>query len=250
MAYSGAWKASVMYDPAERVRHTADPAHSQTNTPDPNAAIYSAPPLQDVGVSGEFPGMDWVVQTPGMTGDQTPQTHTTPGTQPSYPTELEMQTASAAVHSQDFGAARARTYARPIIEQAGTTYSNPRFESLPAQVVDPIAGRRGLNSLPENNPEGFRQGYVDQYWVDRKFYVGERVHEQRPITPNLAYVPGNTPPKGGAYNSPFDSAARAVRDVMTRPMVRREPTTISDQVATDGTAAGIVAARVDDWVVG
>ena len=106
--------------------------------------------------------------------------------------------------------------------------------------VSNTALRRGMNSLPENNPDGFPvgQAQVNDFAVFRKFAVGQRRHDRRVVTPNTAAAVSNvpTPDRGNLLTSPFDSLARPFQRVFQKPELRREPPSVSDDLQTEATA--------------
>lgn len=237
MTYTGSWLRNAYVDPKAGYVPTADPGHGVTDADDPNAYVYDAPPLTEPGPVGEYPGIEWVVNTIGTVIDRTDYT-------------------SHEASTADEGAAHQGYYSQYAPTQgAGETYQSVHFQSLPGQTVSNAALRRGLNSLPENNPEGFPVGdqQVNTFAVHRKFLVGERVHDRRIMTPNVAGHAANVPaPKdGNPYTQPFDSLARPMSRIFQRPEIRREPVPVSDDLLTDGTGqAQLVSPALNTWVVG
>ena len=259
MAYTGGWRAHTeFYKEPGTPLHTADPAHSTPGSQQIGEFAYEAPPSDPApDYMTEYPGQEWVVvDTPGLVLDSTPVSHTEGLTAVAHATDLEMQHAATASHAVDQGAGRAGVYATPPMQFHDERYLDARFEGLGPVVQDPIVTRRGLNGLPENNPpdseggmpHGFRLGWVMQNFVDRKFAIGERVHDQRMLTPNTAWAPADQPAGNNQYTSPFDGLARGLPTTWSRPMLRRNPPPVSEDMVTDGSED--VYPTLDDWVVG
>lgn len=234
MAYSGSWLRNAYKDPNAAPVPTADPAHGVTNDPGPAPYTHAAPVLTEVGPIGPYPGSEWVVCTPGTVIDHT---------------DYETHDASTA----DSGAARQGLYAVPPATFADERYTSVEFDGFGGQDVNPVALRRGLNSFPENNPDGFNPGHaqVNTFAVYRKLAIGQRVHDQRIVTPNTAYRQVNAPPpvNGNPYTPIFGSLAKPFQRVYQRPALRREPPPMSDDVLIqppDIPAAPVISM----WVVG
>jgi hypothetical protein len=100
--------------------------------------------------------------------------------------------------------------------------------------MSPLALTRGRNGLPENNPEGFRAGVDSNYFENRRFPVGDRVHESRIIFPDLPEPDSDPAPLGGAYPQPFRALARNITNVNQTPADRRPPPPMYGDLITDG----------------
>lgn len=238
MVYAGAWLRNAYKDPTAAPVHTADPAHGVTVDPGPAPYAHQSPPLTEVGPVGALPGSEWVVCTAGTVIDHT---------------DYESHEASTA----DSGAARQGLYAQPPTQFADEHYMDSRFVSVVdahgGQQISPTALRRGMNSLPENNPDGFPPGQeqVNTFQVQRGFAVGERVHDQRVNTPNTAYAQQNAPPppNGNLYSPMFASLAKPFQRVYQTPVMRREPPSVSDDLLNEPNTAPSEPV-VSSWVVG
>lgn len=245
MAYTGAWKArsnTAYYEPDEPVKHIADPAHFETETADPNRVDWQAPPLQDPGSvpGGQYPGSEWVINTSGAVIDQTPEDHLTP-------------TGNANVHQIDYGGTAVTVKGDAVLGYAGQTDEAIRIEDNGPIEQNIVAVQRGLNSLPQNNPQGFRRGFVDWWRSNRPSRMIDRSHASRPVWWNTADTVTNVPPPQGSWSntsSPFDSMARQWKNVWVKPQVRREPTGISEGTSGDGSSAQLAQTNVNAWVVG
>lgn len=252
MAYTGAWKrtAGYYFVPDEGRVHTADPAHAITDAPDPIAFVYTAPlgiDYTDEAIS-EYPGMEWVTDTPGLVLDMTPRQHEGGDTGRVFADDPTMLADSGARHGVDYGAARAHNYVPADTRAANETFDHERFEVPLSTAIDPTALQRGLNGLALNNPDGYRPGHNEWFRPNRKFLIGERRHDHRPLTPNTATTGTDRPPVPTQYGTPFAAWARAITNVNATPVQRREPEGISQAITADLSHAG--DAYVTDWVVG
>lgn len=254
--YSTAFASATYTDPAARVVHVADPDHANRNEPDPNP-VWQAPPLAEVGAVGEYPGSEWLLTGGGVELDMTPDGHDGGDALPAYGTQRAAQAASGQAHGTDYGGSTRANWAAPMPRFVDERQDYVRIAGTgPGDYVgvDPVALQRGRNALAENNPEGYRAGEVHWERTERRFAIGERVHDQRVLHLNVAEGGGsNVPAKGGRYTSPFDSLARAITNVASRPQIRREPQGLSDDVLSDGALDSYnlaPSASVGEWVVG
>lgn len=243
MAISGAWKQRAYHDPPP-FRFEVDPRHGE-NEQDLNASTYAAPPLPEVADGiGEFPGMEYLTPLPGVVLDHTPETHDG-RPHPLQDNDRDMQLDSLEAHAENFGASRASNFYPEALEfyderQVHTIVAGYGPEAT--QGISPQALTRGLNGLPENNPDGFRPGQTELWRFDRKFYAPERRHDERPTTLNVPAFAGNVPVAAPSnfvpwYNSPFASLARPVTRNFQTPEIRRDPRGISADITTDGAYA-------------
>lgn len=243
--YTGAWKAraqSQYYDPMSPRTETASDTHRVTDTPNPAARVeFTAPPMQDPGFvpGGQYPGMEWVINTGGGVIDQTPAGHVPP------------QHGEGA-HGIDYGGTAVTVKGDPVMRYPGEVDEAIRMESLGPIATNPVAVQRGLNSYDQNNPQGFRRGIVEWWRNNRPSRMITRSAVSRPVWPNTADVITNVPPPARWSNttSPFNSLERAYHNVWQRPMQRRDPGGISDGVTGDGAAAAFTQTPVSNWVVG
>lgn len=246
-AYTGAWKARAQtqyYDPASPRVETVNPAHTgNDDIPDLKKVDYAAPPMQDPGMvpGGQYPGMEWVVNTGGIVLDQTPEDHTPPAYGAGNP------------HTVDFGGTLVTARGDAQVGYPGQLDEAVYMEGLGQVEVNPVAIQRGLNSLDQNNPGGFRRGITDWWRTNRPSRLIDRQHYSRPVWTNTADVVTNTPPASGAWSntsSPFDSLGRNITNLWMRPQTRREPAGISEGITGDGAAAVLTQTPVSNWVVG
>lgn len=230
MAFTGAWRSGAYLAPDEFTRHEPDPRHTEHPPEDEaNASTYAAPPQDDPGVFGEYPGMDWVIQTAGRIVDAT-------------------DTRSHERDDGDHGAAVAGAFSERATAFADERYTHDSFEFTPSTEVNPVALQRGLNGLPQNNPEGFRAGFHLPTWATRRFPIGERRNDERVLLPDVAYAEGEAKPlSDGLYPTSFGSLARSITNVNQRPQARREPPPMLADEITDGSPYD--SAMSGDWVL-
>jgi hypothetical protein len=239
MAFSGSWLSGAMVqDPQGAVQHVADPVHAiRTDDQGVQVATYQTPAV-DGGITaspydtGEYPGAEWIVETGGRVLDST-----------DYESHQR--------DNGDRGAEKAAVFGEPITQFAGERYVNERFEGITGQDINPVALQRGRNGLSENNPDGFRRGWQEQNWVDRKFPTTvERIHDHRIIFPDTSFAQtqGAPPVTRGPYPLPFGALAKSITSVNMRPQARREPPPLNADLIDDGSPIDV--AQVDSWVVG
>lgn len=254
--YSGG--TGTYTDPAIRTTHVADAAHADLDVPD-TVPVWYAPALPAVADVGSHPGTEWIMTGGTFTLDHTPPGHDGGDTMPAQHTDQAAQYQSGLRHGLDYGGALAGYWAPPPLQFRGEEHQDyvRVAGNGPADdvSVSPVALQRGLNSLPENNPEGYRPGEVA--WErppDRKFAVQlDRTHDMRVLHLNIADGGGtNVPAQGGPYSEAFDTLARAITNVAARPGQRRQPDGISQDIVTDGALDshyGAPRATVGQWVV-
>jgi hypothetical protein len=254
--FGGAWMRKQFSVDPDELLHTADPAHGTPgHGDDPNPVWQMEIPEERMTPEfmADYGDMNWLVaDTNGLVLDTTPDTHSEGGGgAKSYPNEVQSQQGAYAASGADYGSADRHVFNVPPMQDSTTRYESRRFEGVDVYAPPVVALQRGLNALPENNPDGFRRGWVEQQYVDRKLYDPERIHDRRLNTLNVATVATNQPVPEGAsvYNSPFASLARILTNINQKPMVRREPPPISESVVTDGEES-MYDANSGDWVVG
>lgn len=235
--FTGGWTRRKTYaEPLSDKLHVVGMEHADRSTADPNP-VWDAPGNLDQTPEwmADYPDADWLhADTPGVALDMTPDTHDT------Y--------AGSAMTAPDQGASRERNYEPPVVQEYRERYLAERFEGLAESTVSNDALRRGLNADPINNPQGFRRGWVEQTFVDRKFMIGERFHDRRLVQVNTAYDGGDGPPVESTSGNPFRVLARAITNVAQKPMIRREPVPVDTSEVTDGSEDTYDA--YDNWVAG
>lgn len=235
MTFTGAWRArNFSVDPYERL-HTAGADHV-ADAQDPNPTWETPGELDQTPVwVADYPENDFLfAETAGITLDNTDyQSHDAP---PSARTAV------------DQGAATDALFEPPLLQAHDERYLSSRFEGIGESPVATEALRRGLNGDPLNNPEGFRRGYVDQNFVDRKLYDPVRIHDRRLNLPNTADVVTDQPGQPVPWGNPFNGLARAITNVNQKPMIRRQPQPIDVSEVSDGSED--VYDAYPDWVAG
>lgn len=251
-------KAGYYLDPLT-VIHQADPAHA-ANWGDPNPVWEAPPEIADENTPAylydqDMLSGDWVQDGgDGLVLDTTPVDHTEGAEFDVTPFGPETTAENAATAGKSFGADRNDSfYPNPVMDYT-TVQTIPRFQGLdsPAPHINPVVLVRGLNSYGDNNPEGFRRGWVEQTFTDRKLQVpawNARDHDRRLLTANTAYANNQLqPPVEGTSGVPFSSLAKSLKDISQKPMMRRLPESISESVITDGAEQGYDDIP-EDWVV-
>lgn len=231
MTISGKWFAGAYTDPAA-VRPEPDQRHATAPPEDAGqVATYTTPPQEDAGARGEYPGSEWIVQTVGRVVDTT---------------DLRDHTPDGADH----GGAVAGAFGERAPAFYDEAYSSDNFELSPDTQVTPVALQRGLNGLPQNNPDGFRAGYHRDAWANRgRFPIGDRRHDERANLPDTAYTEKGAPPLDtGAYPVPFGSLSRSITNVAQRPLQRREPPPMGGDLIGDGSPF-VPAVVGSEWVM-
>ncbi len=256
--FGSAWREKAFYVERDEPLHVADSSHAKPQA-DPNptwvapADIHDQPEFlyDEDAVVG-----DWVDDGPGLIFDTTPYNHQHGGKFEAFESDLEAQQYNEVVADAPYGAEKQDTYVAPIAQDYSTRYLGNRFQGFANSGVSDVVLKRGLNGLPENNPptdlepSGFRRGWVEQSFVDRKFQVGERFHDRRLLTPNTAFVEANQGPVGGTSGNPFSTLSRAMTTIAQKPQLRREPPSMSESVTTDGTDETYsYDSQPSDWVL-
>lgn len=232
MAFSGGWREGAYVVPDEYARSEPDRRHTEHPAAgdEANAPTYRTPPQDDPGVYGEYPGLDWVVQTGGRMVDTSDQR-------------------SHERDDSDRGAAVAGAFGEKAFAFHDEQYTHEAFEFTASSEVNPVALQRGLNGLAQNNPDGWRAGLNLPTWANRRFPIGERRTDERAVLPDVAYAEGPAEPlSDGPYPTAFGSLARAITNVNQRPQTRREPPPMLADEVTDGSPfeAAVIGA---DWVM-
>lgn len=241
MAYTGNWLRSAQQTQANPTQlKTADPRHGQDQT-DQYPQDHQAP------VSPDYTGADFgraVVQTPGLALD-TPdaRSHDGPARSGAYRDQLERQSVQQRGHEgQDRGWVRAAYSGRQPQQDDTTRYLEETWTGNPAYAPPPEAIQRGINGLPQNNPEregydpgGFRRGLRRWLFVDRKNKIDPRVYTAQQLLARDIRVPAQQPAQNGTWGrtSPFASMARPMNTVAVRPALFRSPPGLTDTVLAD-----------------
>jgi hypothetical protein len=247
--FTGGWLQNA-YTVGDQALHTADPAHGVTDTTSDESWTYNAPTMQETADYDLYPGEEWVVQTGGgaVLADQD---HTEGAPSAVQATDLAyIDQAMPSHESDDLTTLVTNTSNAGPLAFYDERGDFPRVQVNMLTAVDPVALQRGLNGLPENNPEGYREGYDTQVWIDRRLYKGERYHDHRVVTPNTATAPVNAPPSGNPYGTPFSSLARAITDIAQTAEMRSQPPLPGDAILATQNPVQDVYAADSQWVVG
>lgn len=256
---SGGWKRRfvALTDPPNNPLHTADPAHLGDSTqPEANAFVWTDPATvpadagPDPSMVDYLSGLDYVIGSPGEWYDHTPTDSAVGYAGSADPGPLGDQWYPEAANRAEAGQAHSTSYGADIqsnrgnaatlnpVDQVDEQYINPRFESDRAVQLNPAVAVRGFNGQATNSDESLiRPGFVDQSFVMRRMLAPAiRVHDDRIYTVNTAAIPVDQPPVASPYGSPFSRLARAMTRTWQRPMIRRDPPPIDEQLVTDGIA--------------
>jgi len=250
---SGAFKRQTLFVDPLQTLHVADPDHLRPGHAEEAelSYTYDAPPAESVGydVNETWASQEYIVDSSGGPLDSEPWEQnvglisrvkftdmgdlTDPGG-----SEKDLLRETLPQHARNTGgpAVSNKPTDKPL-QFSFEQYGGARFEGLgpEASEVSETALRRGLNADEQNNPpddsylgRGFRYGWVEQAWVDRKL-VGQglnpRTHDLRVWEVNTAWIDQNTPPpkKGNPYTVPFSWLSRGVQILTQRPQLRRTP---------------------------
>lgn len=134
----------------------------------------------------------------------------------------------AAAHNIDAGDGVARLQRAPKGSPGVTRTSELREREPVLSGGSRAALVRGKNSLPENNPDGYRFGVRFYRWVDRRMYRPRIVHTARPAPVRTARGINASPPleNPNRATSPFSWNARARQRTISAPLQRRQPATV------------------------
>ncbi len=244
MAVTGLWRTQRLWvdrpEPLGRPEYSEQ--HMDPDTDQPGSRPKDvAPRLAATPASVDDPGTAYdpvyPSQAPGLVLDHTPVTHEGDGGAGGLQSLYRAQAQGNAARSIDTGADMRQLYVPP----AARGHDERRQTS--ALVVDSISAGsraavfRGANSLPENNPDGFRPGVRIQRFVDRRVWNRHRRHDLRPLLEMTAAAAVESPPLEGGGNrltSPFSWSVKARRRNASAPMMRREPRAWDESAETDG----------------
>ncbi|MER6059476.1 hypothetical protein [Streptomyces albidoflavus] len=236
--YSGTWMKSartVQANPTKLPEPVA--AHSQ-DVGDPYPQDHQAP------VSPDYSGTDFartVVQTPGLVLDAPSRSHDSPARSGVYRSQVERQAAQALGHTgEDRGWVRAAFAGRQSFQDDTTRYLESTWTGNGSAAPTPEAVQRGLNSLPQNNPEvegydpgGFRRGLRFWRFVDRKNRIDGRVYTAQQLLARDIRVPVDAPaPRGSTWGRSlsFSALARPMDTVAQAPALFRAPGSLTEAV--------------------
>lgn len=245
MAYTGAWRNQRTR--VDRARPLGHPElaqlHMHTDWTPPGARPPYAAPRTDIGPEDiRDPGTayDPVTprQAPGNPLDHSPEGHqgwAAPGGVIGSRPGPSRATGNAA-RSVDRGAALRQLWRQPKGRSADDQRETRMLTLQPVTDGSRVGAFRGRNSLPENNPDGYRVGQRVQRIMNRKIPTRWRRHELRPLRPRLAAAATVSPPmaEGNQYTSPFGWTDRARSRTVQSPTERRAPRPWDEDLTDDG----------------
>jgi hypothetical protein len=246
-AYSGAWRDQTRYvDRALAPAPGVDPSHSRVDAPDEGSRPPSGAPRMDLPPMYATEQSDaayaFAVDTPGLVLDMEPEGHNT--------TDLSGPVPNVA-HRIDRGGSMRQSHEERFLRAHDERPETTRVETTPDRMGDPtVATLRGDNSLPQNNPDGYRYGWLVWRRNNRRmFQMGPEVrHTLRLLRPNTAAAPADSPVpmNPGRYASPYGTLSQFIQSRLQSPILRRNPPEVSETVTDDGTATG--DDQFMDWV--
>jgi hypothetical protein len=143
-------------------------------------------------------------------------------------------------------------YAPPIGRAADEMYRTDRWEQGEIQTGSTVSALRGTNSLPVNNPDGFRIGWSVKRFMHREMPHEEFKHTERILHPVTAAAAVSSPAMSAAqsnrYTSPFAWLSSYTTRNLQRPILRRQPPESWNVDQTDDGMADM-SSVVTDWVV-
>jgi hypothetical protein len=241
MAFTGNWLRSaqqVQANPSQLKEPS--PRHGEDAT-DQYPQDHQAPVGPDYGDT-DF--MRVVVNAPGLPLD-TPdaRSHDGPARGGVFRNQLERQAVQQRGHEgQDRGWVRSQYAGRQPSQDDTTRYLESTWTGNGSAAPPPEAVQRGINSLPQNNPEvegydpgGFRRGLRTFRFVDRKNRIDQRVYTPQQLLAREIRVPAPQPAQNGTWGrtSPFASMARPLNTVATRPGMFRNPPNLTETIVAD-----------------
>jgi hypothetical protein len=185
------------------------------------------------------------LSTPGLVLDfESPLGHA--------PDDLSVPVPSPA-HALDRGGVKRQTHEEPFLRGHDERHFTTRTETHPDRMGDPtVASLRGDNSLPENNPEGYRFGwYVWRRMQRRMFQNGPEVrHVERMLHPGGAAsaTVSAVPQNPGRYTSPFSWNRKLIESRLQAGILRRNPPESQSLIMSDGTETSDTDI-FQDWVI-
>lgn len=241
--FSGGWRNRRLYVDQPRAlgrpelaQLHANPDHLEPGSRPP----YASPRLQPGPPTLEDPGTAYdpvgPAQAPGVVLDHESVSHEGDGGAGGGQTLYRAQAAANRARSVDRGAARRQVWEEPLARSHDETHTTERLTVDPISGGSRVAAMRGRNSLPENNPEGFRYGIRVQRWANRRIWLRQRRHDLRPLVPFVAAAAVDSPPMtdGNRYTSPYGWTIRSKKRVFSMPMQRRNPRDYDEEVISDG----------------
>lgn len=153
---------------------------------------------------------------------------------------------ASGLHGQDVGDVTARLVRAGKSGDGVTRETELRILEPEISAGSRAALTRGANSLPENNPDGYRYGARVFRWTERKMYKPRIVHTERPAPIRTAKLNNASPPIEGAGRgtSPYAWNVRGrVRTMGSAPVVRRQPPAVDYATLGDDPTPAPAAAQ-------
>lgn len=257
--YSGAWRNNTGYvDRSAPPAPGVDPRHGLPDLRDPGqvpagyprvdyAPTFLTEPVDDAYV--------YAVDTPGLVLDVEPITHDAddPDTYQVAPMPgVDEPPPQSPAHARDRGMPARMYYNLPMQRASDEVWETKRHEQGEIQTGSTTSALRGANSLPVNNPEGFRIGWSIKRWANREMFHNYWPHTERILQPSgaakAAYSPAMTAAQSNRYTSPFPSKSFWGSRAQQFPLLRRQP---PDSWDVDQTNDGLNQAYdiPTDWVI-
>ena len=204
------------YSSAEESANFApDPAHAVSDTPDPYGAVHQVP----AQTGSEFEGTDFpsdVVIGGGSVLSTPSRAHTGLAGRRMVYTDDQHRESLRDRHSEDGQRAYVRaTYALPTLQDSYSLYTDDyRADNTWGQTLNNVGAeailRGNKTSIPQNNPEGVREGMVRGTWFETARRLGRRryLYQAQQLIDRATYQDANVP----APANPDPTAAGTVLD--------------------------------------
>lgn len=182
-----------------------DPAHAVRNTPDEYGAVHQVPADTGVEYAGtEFP-VDVSVGGGSVLGTPVRSHHGLAGRKMVY-TDDQHRESIPVRHAED-GQRRyvAHTYQLPALQDRNSAYSDSWYHDNTWEAHPNNSGavsvlRGNKTSIPQNNPDGVREGMIRGTWFEVARRLGRRRYryDAQPLVERFTYQDGNVPAPAGA----------------------------------------------------
>lgn len=259
-AYSGAWRDSTTYtDRALAPAPGVDIAHAMPDARDPGQVPAGYPRVDyppTFLTTTEDESYKFAVDTPGLILDTEPISHDVgdPDVQQIAPVQgVPEPPPQALAHMVDRGAPARMLFAPASHRASDERWLTPRWEQGEIQTGSVVSSLRGTNSLPVNNPDGFRLGWSVKRYAHRYMMHDRWPHTERLLHPvtaaSAAASPTMTAAQSNRYTSPFAWRSFYGTKAQQFPLLRRQPPASYD---VDQTNDGLTQPSdiVGDWVIG
>lgn len=258
--YSGAWRQQTSYsDFALAPAPGVDPSHLRPDLPDPGQVPAGYPRVDYPPTFITQPQDDAYaheLDTPGLILDYEPRAHDV-GDPDAYQVApmpgVPEPPPSSLAHLVDRGLPARMLYAPPSTRAVDERWKTERWEQGEVQTGSTTSALRGTNSLPVNNPEGFRIGWSVKRFMHRDMPHEEFTHTERILHPagaaSAVDSPAMTAAQSNRYTSPFPWRSFYGTRNLQRAIMRRQPPEAWNVDQLDDGMADVsdIAA---DWVIG